>query len=997
VQTATASAKILEFLRVLVPSLLLLAQCATASSAGANTSLPVSFAARRDFLVSQSPISVAVGDFNGDGIRDLAVTNSDSVSVLLGNGDGTFQTARNITLGHVSQVVASDLNADGKDDLAVTDGSSTSQYISILLSNGDGTFQTPIHIGTVSATIYTGLAAGDLNADGKIDLVALNWANTAGPGSLAVFLGNGDGTFGSPADFSVANKPESIVLADFNGDGKPDLAVGSAAGTISTLLGNGDGTFGSAQTIPGGSGAYQLATADLNLDGKVDLVVAAGTTILVLLGDGDGTFQAPLSFSVGMAVTIAVGDLNGDRKPDLVFAGSGSEVTVMLGDGNGSFGSATTFPTGNSPAAVALADFDGDGKTDLVTVNAGSNSVSILQGKGDGTFVEASTVGPTTGYAALAGDFNRDGKADLAVAIGYAVAILLGNGNGTFQAEVHYGIPCTGNLIASGDFDGDGIPDLVVGEEACGNISILLGNGDGTFQGAKTFTAGKPVSLALADFNGDDKLDIAALNQSGTGNEVDLFFGKGDGTFQTPVVTSLSCCSSALALAAGDFNGDGKTDVIVVGGGGVLLLGNGNGTFQAPTTFGSQSYGFVATSDFDKDGKLDFAAIDANAVDVFRGNGDGTFQLPVSYAVGLNPVIVRVADLNNDTVPDLITVNHSDLSISVLVGNGDGTFQSADTFGTGEFPADVAIGDFNNDGTLDPAAPTTEASVTLLLSSAIGPKVSLSPSSISFGDVTVGTSVATGKITLTNSGGSSLSVASISITGANASDYSETNTCGTNVAVGANCTVSVTFTPAAAGSRNATLSVADNAYNSPQTVSLSGTGTSSLGLGIAPGGSSSITVAAGSTASYMLTIGGQGASGTATLTCTGAPKGADCSVPTSETVSATAASTFTVSVSTTSRTLAASAPSSLPFRWSFVTAVLCLGMIQIRPKGRRRSTRFLRYLPFALLLWVCSCGGSGNPINVTNPNGTPAGTYTLTLKATSGAAAQSTSLTLIVQ
>ena len=275
----------------------------------------------------------------------------------------------------------------------------------------------------------------------------------------------------------------------------------------------------------------------------------------------------------------------------------------------------------------------------------------------------------------------------------------------------------------------------------------------------------------------------------------------------------------------------------------------------------------------------------------------------------------------------------------------------------------------------------------------IAPIVMLTPSSLTFPDQDVGTSSTPQVVQLENVGTATLIISKISVTG----DFSQTDNCGGSLPVSSSCQISVTFTPTASGKSDGTLSVADNAAGSPQTVPLSGTG-ASLGLGIASGGSSSATVPAGQTATYKLTIGGAGVSGTATLSCTGAPKGATCTVPASVNVSATSASPVSVSVTTTSRTIGALSPGGLrPSPWLWAMAVLGLVMFPGWFSGLNPRS-WLRSAPLLLLLLVCSCGGGNSSSGAqTNPNGTPPGTYDLTVTATLGSLNQPVSLKLIVQ
>jgi hypothetical protein len=295
--------------------------------------------------------------------------------------------------------------------------------------------------------------------------------------------------------------------------------------------------------------------------------------------------------------------------------------------------------------------------------------------------------------------------------------------------------------------------------------------------------------------------------------------------------------------------------------------------------------------------------------------------------------------------------------------------------------------------------------VIALIGTGTVPQVGLAPSPLTFASQAVGTSSAAQNVTLTDTGTATLNISGISVVG----DFSESNNCGLGVAATGSCQIAVVFTPSATGTRPGTLTIVDNAAGSPHTVSLTGTGASpGIGLGLPAGGSSSATVAAGATAAYTLSIGGAGVAGTASLTCTGAPTGADCSVPATVNISSTSAASFNVSVATTSRTLAAlHSPALRRLDWHlgslWAPALMgcmffSLSGVNRRTSGvnRRTAKRYLLFLPLALILLLCSCGGSSSG-SQTNPNGTPAGTYKLVVTATMGSTTQTTALTLVVQ
>jgi hypothetical protein len=333
-----------------------------------------------NYNAGSGPFSVAVGDFNGDGKADLAMANSGSsnVSVLLGNGNGTFQAAVNYNAGTGPVSVAvGDFNGDGKADLAAAN--QFSNTVSVLLGNGDGTFQAAVNYN--AGTAPDSVAVGDFNGDGKADLAVANYDSN----NVSVLLGNGDGTFQAAVNYGAGTNPESVAVGDFNGDGKADLAVANSQGAnVSVLLGSGDGTFQAAVNYNAGSVPASVAVGDFNGDGKADLAPANenGANVSVLLGNGNGTFQAAVNYGAGVnPYCAAVGDFNGDGEADLAVANyGGNNVSVLLGNGNGTFQAAVNYSAGTGPISAAVGDFNGDGRADLATANSGSNNVSILLG-----------------------------------------------------------------------------------------------------------------------------------------------------------------------------------------------------------------------------------------------------------------------------------------------------------------------------------------------------------------------------------------------------------------------------------------------------------------------------------------------------------------------------------------------------------------------------------------------------------------------------------------
>jgi len=687
--------------------------------------------------VGTNPTSVVLGEFNGDGKADLAVANggSNNVSILLSNGDGSFQTAVNYAVGaNPDSVAVGDFNGDGKADLAVANYGSDN--VSILLGNGDGTFQAAVNY--PAGSYPTSVAVADFNRDGILDLaVADSHSN-----NVSILQGNGNGTFQVAVSYGVGSAPSSVVAGDFNGDGKPDLAVAnSGADSVSILLGNGNGTFQIAINYGTGSYPVSIAVGDFNGDGKQDLVVANSYSdnVSILLGNGNGTFAGAVYYITGSYPgSIAVGDFNGDAKPDLAVANRSNSISILMGNGDGTFPAAVSFGVGFTPYSVAAEDFNGDDKRDLAVAAYSSNKASILLGNGDGTFQTQVTYGVGSAPSSVAvGDFNGDGKPDIAAANSGSdtVSILLGNGDGTFQASVSYGVGSGPDSVAVGDFNGDGKADLAIANYGSDNVSILLGNGNGTFDPAVSYNVGYGPSLvAIGDFNGDGKPDLALQNSGpiyiggGRPTCLSIMLGRGDGTFQAAVCYQIADYrTSAGPIVVADFNADGNPDVAVglswsltEGNGHIeILLGNGDGTFRGGFSYdtGGDAVSIVV-GDFNGDGKADLAVGaqphfrgGQNSLLILLGQGDGTFQLAINYEVGFSPVVV--GDFNGDGRLDLMGRN-----VSIMLGRGDGMFQTAGGSYVGSDPS-VAIGDFNGDGKPDLAVVNGESNnVSILINTA---------------------------------------------------------------------------------------------------------------------------------------------------------------------------------------------------------------------------------------------------------------------------------------
>ena len=619
------------------------------------------FAAVVGYPAGQSATSIFTGDFNHDGHPDIAVVgNSAAVYVLLGNSDGTLQPAISIALPKIARaLVAGDFNNDGNVDLAIAAGD-----VLVLLGNGDATFRAPV----VTKVGIPGLelAAADLNNDHRLDLII--GSELPGqynpPNRVVSLLGNGDGTFQPYHVISSGNfSPPKLFLHDVNGDGIPDLIEPG----VTVAFGNGDGTFQPAATYKTQGFAKSLTFVDVNGDGIVDIVSANDeNNVSILLGNGNGTFHESYSYATGGSpVWIGAAHFLGNSEADLAVLYKANFLSLIPGRSDARFLAQRTIDSSEPVGTAVLADFNGDGKLDAVI--PGSSLIFVLLGNGRGGLLPSGTVTAGPHPIALAtGDFNRDGKPDLAITDGTTnlVYILLGNGDGTFTMGATYPVPPDSGVTVA-DFNRDGKQDLMVLGYSSGSVAdVFLGNGDGTFQPPLllTSTSLSLPNFAIGDFNNDGIPDVVFSEDGSGGKGPELFLGNGDGTFQNPLFFYPACSG----LTAGDFNGDGNLDLALLGavnGGDLLiLLGNGDGTFQtgqsiegAPTI----NYNFIA-GDFNGDGKLDLLAdYFTNYYVFYVGNGDGTFtqQAAEIPCVG-NPVAgcgAAIGDVNGDGKLDIVS------------------------------------------------------------------------------------------------------------------------------------------------------------------------------------------------------------------------------------------------------------------------------------------------------------------------------------------------------
>ncbi len=364
--------------------LLLMAGCG--GDSGTQPSTQSLFGPPTNYPVGYQPVSVFSSDLDGDGDNDLALvtwgSNTDNLSVLLNNGDGTFADKVDYAVGdYPNSVFAEDLDGDGDNDLAVPNVYSFPPTVSVLMNNGDATFADKIdyEVGESPHSVF----AEDLDGDGHNDLAVANTESD----NVSVLLNSGDGTFEHKVDYAVGDGPSSVFISDLDGDGDNDVAVSNLqSDNVSVLMNNGDGTFAPAVDHAVGDGPWSLFILDLDGDGHSDLTVAnfgvdqKNDTVSVLINSGDGTFAPKVDYDAGLSPSsVFVADLDGDGHNDLAVANRFSHnVSVLMNTGNGTFAPKVDYNAGVNPTSVFIADFDGDGDNDLAVSNVESDNVSVF-------------------------------------------------------------------------------------------------------------------------------------------------------------------------------------------------------------------------------------------------------------------------------------------------------------------------------------------------------------------------------------------------------------------------------------------------------------------------------------------------------------------------------------------------------------------------------------------------------------------------------------------
>jgi hypothetical protein len=647
----------------------------------------VTFDAPRDYYVESH--AVVTGDVNGDGSLDV-VAGTHNISLMLGRPDGVLQAPRLIAGGStpVAQMVLADFNGDAHLDLAAALYSDPGRVV-VRLGVGDGTFTPPTDYPLASPP--TDLTIGDFNGDGILDLATAN--PHLGGGSL--LTGDGSGTFAA-VSIALTGVPTKVRSADFDGDSTDDLLVYDIAADTDVLrvfLSDGTGAFLLASTVDVGTNfrdSLPGPPADYDTDGTVDLVVYGNFGVHLFRGAGDGTFPTRAQIFAGDVDQVAVADFDGDLKADIAaLRAFGANVTVLSGNDDGTFAMTVSNSLGKAGATGLLAaNFNQDARMDLVLADFNLAMLQVRMGNGDGTFVtpriieDRALVNGTVNWV-VAADFNRDGAMDTASSQGGTtswLSVLPGNGDGSFRLPIDMPVPEATEVGTSADVNGDANPDLILisretFSSTLNDVWVYLGNGDGTFQPGVAYATGdKPWMAAVADFTGDAIPDIAVTNRGGlrpfgSPSSIVMLTGLGGGNFGPAV--EIARAVSAGSVVTTDFNGDLAPDLAVTQGTNVAAY--------------------------------------PSAVGIYLNNGTGSFTasyipIPEPWRLGH----LTAADTNGDGDADLLAIGtqatqHLRSLVVSLVGRGDGTFTGAGASVVGGSAVTPLAIDLDGDGSLDVA------------------------------------------------------------------------------------------------------------------------------------------------------------------------------------------------------------------------------------------------------------------------------------------------------
>jgi hypothetical protein len=667
----------------------------------------VSFGGTSALVQAARPTGAAAVDLDGDGWVDLAVAEETAQRVVLYRGQaGIFKLWQTLPVGAMTgAMVTADFNGDRRPDLAVARPNANS--VSVFLNQTGGFTRTDWAFAAGPAS----LLALDLDGDSRIDLAAA----CSAAGGVAIRHGIAGG-FGPVESLPTGAGARSLAAGDLNADGRPDLvAANGTASTISVLL-NGPSGYLPAASFPAPSDAVAVVVDQLAGDAALDVAVLGNAFPYWLLdirpGTGDGGLGPALASSVfgGNAMSLLAHDLDVDGDIDLL-VGEADGSKWLRRDGAGW---ASPVYVGPAASAALPADVRRDGIEDVIAVDYHGDNVAALDLVPGGLTVPWQVSDSLSPWFVTSGDFDEDQWADVAYTSygGGTVYLQRGDGRGGLGAPTAVATVAWPRHITAGDVNGDGHADLVVTASYVGPspLTVLYGTGAGSFTSVPVGGSRRPIYVALADLNGDARLDLVTANSGAEG--VSVFLASPSGGFLSPR-TDLRV-SSAMAVAIADFNGDGRPDVAAASYDGdlVVLPGDGTGDLGVPLrlpTYGSPRS--LAAGDLDGDGDADLACVGdwTNRASIFLGDGQGGFGA-VSQVPGGGGDSLTIVDVSGDGRPDLVSAGFYQASLSVLVGTGGGSFESQ-TRSASPWMQSLTVIDLDNDGKPDVVGGSTRTVV----------------------------------------------------------------------------------------------------------------------------------------------------------------------------------------------------------------------------------------------------------------------------------------------
>lgn len=637
-----------------------------------------------------SAVAVVAADIDGDGASDLIAAggSTNTISVMRNLGHGEFaQPVSSAVAGTPKALATGDFNGDAKVDVAVA--SSTGSSVNVLLNAGNGTLGNAVgyNVGPSVASIAT----GDVTGDGVADIVAVN---TGSVSRVSVLKANGNGTFAAPLTYDLNTTLNTVRLADVSGDGKLDLVLlADATKSVGVMVNSGTGTFSPATGNPTSAQPVDVVVADFAGDSRLDILAATGFTVTLFTNTGSG-FVPSTAVNATCAGLLA-GDWNNDTKADFVCRQP--NLASLYLNNAGTFSTSSDYAVGDLwGTAGSVGDIDGDAVPDVLTASA--DGVSVLRGL-NGTLAGGTNtaVGPMP-WGAASADVNGDGFGDVVVsnAVGSAtLSVLLGNASGRFSSSTSYPTGGAGRHVALADFDGDGKLDIAHTNYSNSTLDILKNLGGGTFGPPTTLPAGAFTwAVAAADFSGDGKPDLVTTD-FGSPYQIVVFINAGNGTLGAP--TPIPMGSAFIkAVVTGDFDGDSHIDIFADGR--VILNANNGGGFLAPVNVGIT--GAPIARDFDGDGKTDLVVANGSQVIYYRSTGGGVFQIDQSLFAGPSADGFALCDLNGDGYDDVVLgrqTNGNGISVGI---NRGGSFEMK-LFAVGTNPLFPVCVDMDADGKQD--------------------------------------------------------------------------------------------------------------------------------------------------------------------------------------------------------------------------------------------------------------------------------------------------------